>query len=784
MAQVRRLRTAFGQALTLAYDSQQVERGDHWEIWKALPYARHAAPVWYASVGRSGPSLVNEVRESIQKHTTQYHLVFRDTIESFAKNPERTRKEFGALTCESFNQFVRALTFSELSPSREPTSPDYFIEPTLMNHPEGALAVLRDWFTTEDGSSEDAQDKSLGVILAPAGIGKTTVASALYSSIYESRQTTGLPVLITASQWIDLRPDADLQLADIWRESANECLRTTPRTDIFENYLRLGAILPVFDGFDELCAFPRHQFNPVDVLENLHSLVDDSDGRILLTARTDFWQDNVPEETRRRIQEFYLAPFNRSQVSAYIQQRFVKSPARARTVSAFLDHLKRDIKLDSAAPPSWLAGIPLLLDLICRWAELGGAEADYRDLGEIGSLRELFFTILERERERQHLDLTKESQFEWLCLLSVEFHGSFSYDAMGACLADISKPPSDKKLPEILSALKTHALIRSVSEEGGHAFRFDFLPDYFSSAWFVDFLIARRDGDVIDRRVRNLLARHANGQSSFHDYVARDLERFDEALLKISALIASMIAADERRALASLGHTVLRLLDRKGIVSHSERTAILLKTFGQKAVPEGSIRGISIEGTWKGLNLSQTNFLNVTFVNTNLMNCEFDADTTFRRCHFEGTFDVSGNGFRDAFVADDCSMDTLARKSLQRLRGPVDRLRITREDVRAAARDALKKFNDPWSRAVSIGKRDRFKGPVAAWSFSNDIWRALDETGVTSVLPDSDLISLRAEVVPDARRFLRDGVELGKIKLAIDWVMDRCSAVATVPTHA
>lgn len=128
-----------------------------------------------------------------------------------AKNLELVRRELGARSVKyMWELFQEQWQFLQGKPHIEEDQVSYFFEPLV---DEGyALSELEDWGLLKgdkapvDQNSVQGDRRSMAVLAAPAGMGKTSVARELVRRLKLRDERDVIPILVEPSQWALLNP--------------------------------------------------------------------------------------------------------------------------------------------------------------------------------------------------------------------------------------------------------------------------------------------------------------------------------------------------------------------------------------------------------------------------------------------------------------------------------------------------------------------------------------------------------------------------------------------------
>jgi hypothetical protein len=199
---------------------------------------------------------------------------------------------------------------SRFRPAAQVEEPKYFVKPDV-TRPTGAEARALNYLVdalVKDGSTSG--NRACGVILvAGAGLGKTTLCRAVARRLL-APSSEAIPVLVESAQWRNL---INLNLPNVLNAAL---LQLIPEAGILTNaktfqlLVREGLLVPIFDGFDELCLHPNSDYSPARLLNELMDLVGDTGARILITVRQTFWEKYEADVPGDRVEKIALRGFS------------------------------------------------------------------------------------------------------------------------------------------------------------------------------------------------------------------------------------------------------------------------------------------------------------------------------------------------------------------------------------------------------------------------------------------------------------------------------------------
>ena len=288
----------------------------------------------------------------------------------------------------------------------------YFVEPdiALVNgETRPALSyIVADLLDNKKETDQVCAD----VLVAPAGLGKTTLARAVASGISSSKQRA-IPVLVESAQWQNL---INLTLPNILNAAILQLIPEAvglTNQKLFQLLVREQLLIPIFDGFDELCLHPNSHYNPTTLITELLELVGDTGARIFITTRETFWETYGIGDAAGKIKRINLQGFSNDQRQRFFTKRLKSTEERdianrvAREVGERIyesDVSRKELQADRAS------GVPLLLELVALYVD-GNPSATFAPASR-DPLGPLLERVCERENVRQQLNISSARQMQ------------------------------------------------------------------------------------------------------------------------------------------------------------------------------------------------------------------------------------------------------------------------------------------------------------------------------------------------------------------------------------
>jgi hypothetical protein len=642
----------------------------------------------------------------------------------------------------------------------------YFTEPDVHFPDKGApgpsVEPLLRWLKGDTHS-----ESNIAVLLAPAAFGKSTLSEELFLKLRGDRDL--IPVLIQRDQWAELAARESLEMVDILSSAVRKCY---PDALIgpaqLETFLRTGVLCPVFDGLDELCAvFPSH-FNPTQTVEELIDLFDDA--RAIITSRTQFWEENIQERTKRLVLEVELKPFTPGQREEYLSKRFPDESDKREEAKRILDRIggkaqtkhgqatsdgdedtSRFVQLRTAK----FEAIPFVVMLTAESADTEQTDV----LSKYGALLSaddpvegLLLAFCDRERIRHSLKLSPSNQLTLFELFAVEFGPAFQSEEILLCLEDIHAPEDE------YGRIVNHALLRS--SRGLFRFQYDFVEEYLIARRIKRWLIGTDDGAVNAR--------------ALHAIVRRQGSLIDRCAQLISGNLFDWVTVTEQKwksfpedgaARTGFVSLILGLVKRFAGGTRRDHTDVLLQVFG--ALDNKTLSALDFRGPVTGLDLRNIQFQRCVFTNVEFANCVFNERTQFLGCSLEDQFTVTScENFRFAQFDRDCSFSLQARGVVQREQGQKN-LPVTQRQIVSAVRDAVRYFQ-MGSAGFANRKVELLKLRLRHVPFADKLLAKLENNHILERRTQSGVEEFVLVRTAEARVFLQNGTKVGHIKKTID----------------
>jgi hypothetical protein len=555
------------------------------------------------------------------------------------------RQEGGELTIEENDQRFSPASWIITRLARLPLLADrilsYVHEPDSFVSPAGRLIDQPDYVTqTDDVPQSDAARSALGVLgrsvagvtsvlylTSDAGEGKTTLISHLargQAEEYKAKRSKWLLVPIPLGGRAFLRFD-DVVVAALVNRLRFQLLYF----EAFLELVRMGAVVPAFDGFEEMIV----ESSSGEALSALGTLVGGlrSSGTLLIAARKAYFEYGGLRTQAKLLESIgsnavafarlALDRWNREQFLAYAQKRQLGDGEGLYRLVA--DRLTEQHPLLTRAV------------LVKRLVDVAGSASSLPALlAEIGNRPQDYFfrfvnTLVEREASEKWLDksgdpaqplLTVEEHHELLGMVAQELWlgnvESLRLDVIGA-VAEVfaeahSKPPAVAR--QIQERLKHHSLLVAAGS-GGSSLAFDhedFRIFYLGEA-LGRLLVERATGELKSLLQVGSLPRAATAEAVLY---FRRHDGDDEILTTLQRLSDSEPPTSYVRE--GCGSISFELLDGR----HAGAEAVQLSGM---AFPVESLRARKLDH----LRVVQATFQATSLLETSLTRCHFT------QCRFE-----------------------------------------------------------------------------------------------------------------------------------------------------
>lgn len=707
-----------------AYDIAEASSHKHWTFYTAkyrTPAGEHEAG--YLSLNYECPlsegSLANKAAWRRLTKANWYTAVV--TAKSpLAANLDRTSEVFGSKTATTSRRLLAEYVLQGIMPSTQIDDYEYFIEPDIFDSSgkdHHALQYLVRRLTGDDIGAE--REAIATILVAPAGLGKTTLSRSLVKRFLDRKELI-IPVLVESAQWQNL---INLTLPNVLNAALLQIAPSAGRLtnpELFQLLVREQLLVPIFDGFDELCLHPNSNYTPSGLISDLLDLVGDAGAHILITTRETFWekyQHVVPSE---RISISRLKGFSNIQRKNFFRKRLKDDSNRdvanriASTVSSGLYGKAIGEEGERAK------GIPLLLELIALYCDQND-QATFAP-GDKDPMGHLLLAFCERENVRQKLNIESSVQMEIFEELFKDFPGDIKRDDLRLYVED--KVPTIQA--DALARFESHAFLAP----GEHLRpRFEALRVYFIARWLANRLLDA-EGKPMNGALPEVLEQNAYGGTDVFDFL---IDRFvDLEPSKVRAAIrhaCEMISvrAVWQGAFSALFHLVDKIANSK-LNNKKERTKFVLDHLCMDA-GKHELKNAAIYGQISGLDFSGLRVEGCSFKDLEFRNCAFDEETAFINCEFTGELHFescqgAGKSQRHKIVCSDA-----AEAAWSKAAGRVAAVVITESLARSAFREILRKFVGQFG-INSIKDADKNSGAIGRNIARDAAWAALIKHGI------------------------------------------------------
>jgi len=635
---------------------------------------------------------------------------------------------------------------------------------------------------------DEEDEQSIGVLLGGGGIGKTTVAMAIFDQLVKFENPETLPLFINSKQWATLVERKELTLRDIWRTGFEDLYDTTLNPKTMDVCLSTGIIVPIFDGFDELCNRFGGYFNAQDVIEELRTIF--TNGKILLTSRSQFWDDSVIPFFQKFVLHYNLRSFTPDNRMQYLEKRFPNNKAKQIRSEKILQRIEGHIATSNLDKPmedadTHLTNIPVIVVMAAYSADF---ENELPSFDRYGTLLEndpifgLLSMLCEREIEKADLKIKSEmikginfstnNQLTFIQRLASEFGPTFNDDdielaAMETFIKSTTddqkflKSETDEIFKKILKQLKTYVFFDKHNDK--RKFRFEFLYDYliariihlsiFCDSSEVEPTLALRraladDGEMITHLAQMVRSNFISNWKS----ILREKWNRDE------------YDSESKKGFLSIILGLCSLIDTPQRVNATENLVFITNGNSGNIISE-----LDIYSSIKNFDFRSTIFQNCTFSDNSWVKCKFDKNSKFKKCNFIGKLSfIDCSGFELCEISDDNYLTPETKNIIQKMqKGTSGSLPIDKKQIEHALYLALEKFQQGLAfRSVKYSVR--YRGQIQNIKFAKEVWEQLEKSDLVKELHKGNSYRISDDSITNVAHFLNDKMITGKVKIVYD----------------
>ncbi len=539
---------------------------------------------------------------------------------------------------------------------------------------------------------------------------------------------------------------------------------------LFQLLVREQLLIPIFDGFDELCLHPNSHYNPTTLITELLELVGDTGARIFITTRETFWETYGIGNAGGKIKRINLQGFSNDQRKRFFTKRLKSAEDRdianrvAREVGERVyegDVSRKELQADRAS------GVPLLLELVALYVD-GNPSATFAPTSR-DPLGPLLERMCERENVRQQLNIGPARQMQ----IFEELFRDSSDDISRSDLAFYVQYTVPNVTKDVLLRFESHAFFSPGNDVKA---RFESLKVYFIARWLENRLEEAVEKPVSDSSITELLEKSASGDTDVFDFLVDRFFSMDRQTARAAITHAVQMARSRPRsdgAVSALFHLAQRLAHRIES-SKIDRTSLLFDYLGIAS----PVKQLSIIGQVSSLDLSGINFANCYYKDVEFHNCNFNDLTHFSECRFEGSLAFINCRLPGNANLSKCELSEDAEQEWDRQAGRASRSAITEKSAKDALRDILRRFIGPFGFST-IKDADRSSGIIKRNPCGEVAWDELISARIVERHPISGVpagglhISEDSEVRHEVRSFL-DNAALGpRLQRVIEAVLKR-----------
>lgn len=640
------------------------------------------------------------------------------------------------------------------------------IEPEIQNAADRSVGLctrkIADWLRAD-------AEGSLAVLTGPAGFGKTTICKIIVNRILDAAGLKRIPLYISSANWQSLIESHHVTLRGIFLEAVSSTFsQAAIGEEMVEHLIGQGAIIPIFDGLDEICTDAYTEIGIREIVDQLEELFSDApDARVLFTTRNTFWS-SARADDRLRFSEFRVQSFDVGRRERFLTEWFDGNrDAKSRAVS-LLGRIEAlgNSRSGAGSDQVLFSESPYMLHLACLAAEeqsgLGFDEATWADVRD--PLDAILRSLAAREVFKNKIPPGKQNRILYTTAL---LHGEvFSVDDF----SDVIDLYQDED--ERLDGMLSHHVISGKGDR--RKFLFHGFGDYLRAKAVASWLYEDENQIVgIEEYLSQI-----NSENDTSVDIFGEISGFYGGLRVARSAFGNTDVKKLFSGKTGQGLLLIfaRAVRQQGLVAHqdvaNEIKDVLLNG-------SNTIEGIVFEGQIDGISFKGVRFEECDFTDTIFRNCEFDEHTVFSAsCVFKKDFAVyTCEGFEECNLeTGDLSTQAKAVFASRSVRGS-DR-RVTREDIENLLGFVFSQMQTPDLSYRDVSREGLLSRIQKKNSYiARTVMDTLHRNGVLQVTRQQSKHRTRIGVAKpeDVIAFHREGASVRSIKKTVDDLLEKYS---------
>lgn len=670
---------------------------------------------------------------------------------------------YGVRTVEIEDQILfnkASKKFGRVSPQ---STEELYIHPTVRDKKSKrnseAIKSLVSWLRS------DALDDRLAIITGNAGFGKTTFCKELATTLQSLPSLTRIPIYIDSHHWRHLVNEKRFSVRSACSEAvANAYPNSAIGDEAIEHLISRGAILPIFDGLDELCTDAYTEASVGDIISQMESIFEDeSAGKAIFTSRSTFWSDARSSE-RMKMHEYEVLPFDKAQRDEFLEAWFKLHSGNRRFADQMLSIIETTPKstvTQANGDSIRFTQSPYILRLVCLSAtRRKGGDFDRSEfLNRHDPLDDII--IAAGNREVQKTGISNSTQCDVLFALSLMHGDTFSIEEFRSTMTLYDLPE------DTIDGMLSHHFIGNYGSR--KSFLFKGMGDYLRAKALAEFIYKENENfygvEEYLSQINNLKDTSVEifaGISSFYANIAQLKDFFGAR--RTRKHFRDRTAQGLVFLLASCGKKAFNLNRREVRDLLSD---VLLD--GQSTYD-----GLEFSCHFEGFDFQGVKFSNCSFKDVVFKDCTFDAGTVFHHCIFDGDFEVHGQSGFDDVSDKDCMFNSMqARSTFDNRSTHASTRKVTLDDIKILSREALRLLRSSSGNFVDVRREGVLSRLQRKNSYlATDVLEALEKNSVLRIKNGTKGHRARLEVdnIGDVLAFWDDGAEIGTIRDAISQI--------------